>query len=219
MGFSDQLLEDGADIWRAQIEHPFVTELADGSLDPGAFRHWIEQDYRYLLDWARAFAVAGARARREETMRDLLSIAHSTLESEMDLHREFAADYGIEPEELATVRKAPTCEAYTNFLLRTAYEGSLAEIIAALYPCGQGFLDVADHAAKRADGEHRYTPWIETYTGEEFRDVVHLLGDIVDQYGDRYPGERDAMRDAFLTSARLEYEFWEMAYTQEGWSM
>ena len=219
MHFSDQLLDDGADIWAAQKAHPFVTELAAGTLDESVFRHWIEQDYRYLLDYARLFAIAGAKARDEQTMTDLLSIAHSTLDNEMDLHREFAADYGISRAELERVEKSPTCEAYTSFLLRTAYEGSIAEISAALYPCGQGFLDIGERAAELAEDEHQYTPWIETYTSEEFRNVVELMRDFVDRCGDRYPGEHEKMRDAFLTSARFEYQFWEMAYTQEQWEV
>jgi thiaminase/transcriptional activator TenA len=219
MSFSDQLLEEGADIWAAQKEHPFVTELAAGTLEKNAFRHWIEQDYRYLLDYARLFAVAGAKAQDEETMTDLLSIAHSTLEYEMDLHREFAAEYDIPREQLEAVEKAPTCEAYTSFLLRTAYEGSIAEISAALYPCGQGFLDIGDHAAELAEGDHEYTPWIETYTSEEFREVVDRMRAFVDRCGEQYPGEHEAMREAFLTSARFEYQFWEMAYTKEQWEL
>jgi len=219
MAFSDRLLEAGEHLWEAQKEHPFVVELAEGTLDESAFQYWIEQDYRYLLDYARLFAIAGAKARDEGTMTDLLSVAHSTLSHEMDLHRGFAADYGVSREDLERVRKAPTCEAYTSFLIRTAYEGSLAEISAALFPCGQGFLDVGEHAATLATEEHRYTPWIETYTSDEFRDVVGVMRDFVDQCGERYPGEHEAMREAFLTSARLEYRFWEMAYTQEDWGV
>ncbi|QLC34827.1 thiaminase II (plasmid) [Halarchaeum sp. CBA1220] len=219
MPISDDLLDAGEALWRAQKTHPFVTELADGTLDEAAFRHWVEQDYRYLLDYARLFAVAGARARDEATMTTLVGISHDTLAEEMDLHREFAADYGIAREELESVTKAPTCEAYTGFLVRTAYEGSLAEIAAALYPCAQGYLDVAAHAAERATGEHRYTPWLEAYTSDEFRAVVERIRDFVDRCGERFPGEHDAMREAFLTSARLEYRFWEMAYTREGWEV
>jgi thiaminase/transcriptional activator TenA len=217
MGFSDRLLDAGAEIWAAQMDHPFVVELAEGRLDDAAFRYWIEQDYRYLLDYARLFAVAGARARDEGTMTDLLDVAHTTLSHEMDLHREFAADYGVSRADLEGVEKAPTCEAYTSYLLRTAYEGSIAEISAALFPCGQGFLDVGEHAAALATEEHRYTPWIETYTGEEFREVVGTMRAFVDRCGEQYPGEREAMREAFLTSARFEYQFWEMAYTREEW--
>ena len=219
MAFSDQLLEDGEDLWAAQKQHPFVQELAAGTLDESAFRHWIEQDYRYLLDYARLFAIAGAKARDEGTMTDLLSIAHATLDHEMDLHREFAAEWGISRAELERVRKSPTCEAYTSFLVRTAYEGSIAEIAAAMYPCGQGFLDVGEYASAQATDDHRYTPWIEMYTGEEFRDVVALMRDLVDRCGEQYPGERGAMREAFRRSARLEYAFWEMAYTEQGWDV
>ncbi|ELY94737.1 thiaminase II [Natrialba taiwanensis] len=219
MAFSDHLLDAGADIWDAQKRHPFVTELAAGTLEEAAFRHWVKQDYRYLLDYARLFSIAGTKARDEATMTHLLGVAHNVLEHELDLHREFAADYGISGTELESVEKAPTCVAYTNFLVRTAYEGSLAEIAGALYPCMQGYLDVAEHMVELADEEHRYTPFIEMYTGEEFREATAWCREFVDRCGERYPGEQEAMREAFLTSAKLEYRFWEMAYTQEVWEL
>ncbi|MFC4246193.1 thiaminase II [Natribaculum luteum] len=219
MAFSDRLLETGADLWDAQKRHPFVRELADGTLAEEAFLHWVRQDYRYLLDYARTFAMAGTKARDEETMTHLMDVAHTILDYEMDLHREFAADYGIDRSDLESTEKAPTCVAYTNFLVRTASEGSLAEIAAAIYPCGQGYLDVAEHMADRATGEHRYTPFIEKYTSDEFREAVDWMRTFVDRCGERYPGEHEAMEEAFLTSARLEYRFWEMAYTREGWDV
>jgi len=217
MAFSDDLLAEGTAIWDAQKAHPFVVELAEGTLDEDAFRHWVEQDYRYLLDYARVFAIAGTKATEEETMTHLLGVAHEILDFEMALHREFAAGYDLTPGDLEAVEKVPTCVAYTNFLVRTAHEGSIAEIAAAIYPCGQGYLDIADQMAEIADGEHQYTPFIEKYTSDEFREAVAWMREFVDECGERYPGEHDAMREAFLRSARLEYQFWEMAYTQEEW--
>ncbi|MFW5978369.1 MAG: thiaminase II [Halohasta sp.] len=219
MSGSQQLLEAGSEVWAAQTAHPFVVELAAGTLDEAAFEHWVRQDYRYLQDYARLFAVAATKARDEETMTELLGIAHGVLDMEMDLHRSFAADYGISADDLEATEKAPTCVAYTNFLLRTAYEGSLAEIAAALYPCMQGYLDVADHMAQLADEDHRYTPFIELYTSEEFREEVDWCRGFVDRCWEASPGEHAAMEAAFLTSAKLEYRFWEMAYTQEGWGL
>jgi thiaminase/transcriptional activator TenA len=219
MAFSDRLLEAGEHVWKAQKDHPFVVELAEGTLDEAAFEHWVRQDYRYLLDYARLFAIAGTKVREETTMTRLLGVAHQVLDEEMDLHRSFAADYGISEAELEATKKAPTCVAYTNFLLRTAHEGSVAEIAAALYPCMQGYLDVAEHMAELADEKHRYSPFIDTYTSEEFRESVAWSREFVDRCGERYPGEHDAMERAFLTSAKLEYRFWEMAYTREGWGL
>lgn len=218
MAFSDDLLDAGAEIWAAQLEHPFVTELAAGDLDPVAFRRWLEQDYRYLFDYARTYAVAGAKAREETAMATLLSGADAVLSEELDLHRSFAAEYDVSETELAETTKAPTCEAYTSFLVRTAHERPVPVAVAALFPCMQGYLDVADHMADLAETDHRYTPFIETYTSDAFRAETAAIRELVDDCAAARPGYRDEMRDAFLTSARLELAFWEMAYTDEGWA-
>lgn len=217
MRFSDHLLDVGEDLWKAQKDHPFVRELADGSLDEAAFRSWLEQDYRYLLDYARTFAVLGGKARDEATMAHCFEVAHVIVEEEMDLHRSFAADFGLSRDDLAAVEKAPTCVAYTNYLLRTARERPLAVGAAAIYPCGQGYLDVAEHMAELADGEHRYTPFVEKYTGEPFRESVAWMREFVDRCAEENPSLRDEMEAAFRRSAELEHAFWEMAYAEEPW--
>ena len=219
MSFSDRLLEEGRQIWDAQRDHPFVRELAAGTLADEPFCHWVEQDYRYLLDYARVFAIAGTKASDEETMAHLTGIAHRIVADEMELHRTFAADYGLSADDLDTVEKSPTCVAYTNYLVRTAHEGSLAEIAAAVYPCGQGYLDVAEHMADLAECEHRFTPFIETYTSDSFRETVGWMTEFVDRCAEANPGEHEAMRSAFLRSARLEYAFWDMAYEREEWAV
>ncbi|MFB6072090.1 MAG: thiaminase II [Halobacterium sp.] len=219
MAFSDSLLAEAEPVWAAQYDHPFVTELADGSLDPAAFRHWVEQDYQYLLDYADVFSLAAASADDEATAVRLAETAHRILADELDLHREFAADYDLTPADLEAVEKAPTCQAYTDHLVRVAREGDLPTVAAAVYPCGQGYLDVADHAADLATDTHRYTPFLEKYTSDAFRETVAWMRDLVDRLADDNPGARDRMRAAFHRSARLEHDFWEMAYTQESWAV
>ncbi len=219
MAFSDTLLAEAEPVWTAQYDHPFVTELAAGTLDADAFRHWVEQDYRYLLDYTDVFSLAAPSADDEATTARLAETAHRILADEMDLHRSFAEEYGLTPADLEAVEKAPTCQAYTDHLVRTAREGDLPTIAAAVYPCGQGYLDVADHMAEIADGEHRYTPFVEKYTSDAFRETVAWMRDLVDELADAHPGAHDRMRAAFHRSARLEHDFWEMAYTREQWSV
>src|SRR5699024_9089209 len=215
MGYSDRLLDAGEGVWEAQKNHPFVTELAAGTLDERAFRVWLEQDYRYLRDYAQTFAVLGTKAREEETMAHCFAVAGNIVDEEMDLHREFAADYGLTPQDLASVEKVPTCVAYTNYLLRTATERPLGVGAAAIYPCGRGYLDIAEHMAERADGDHRYTPFIEKYTSDEFRESVAWMTELVDRCAERHPSLRDEMEAAFRRCTQLEHAFWEMAYTEE----
>jgi thiaminase/transcriptional activator TenA len=217
MGFSDHLLETEADLWMTQKNHPFVHELADGTLDEAAFRTWLEQDYRYLHDYARTFAILGTKAREEATMAHCFAVAGTIIDEEMDLHREFAAEYGLAPADLAEVKKVPTCVAYTNYLLRTARERPLAVGAAAIYPCGQGYLDIAEHMAELASGKHRYTPFITKYTSDEFRESVAWMRDLADRCAENNPSLHEEMETAFRRSAQLEHAFWEMAYTEESW--
>jgi thiaminase (transcriptional activator TenA) len=47
--------------WRAYTEHPFTNGLADGSLAEAAFRHYLVQDYLFLIEFARAYALCVAK--------------------------------------------------------------------------------------------------------------------------------------------------------------
>src|SRR5512138_1921837 len=60
--FSEYLRARVEPIWRAQHEHPFVRGIGDGTLPADRFRHWIRQDYRFLIEYCRLFGLAAARA-------------------------------------------------------------------------------------------------------------------------------------------------------------
>jgi len=42
--FSDELRADADALWQAQLDHPFVRGIADGSLPLDRFRFWVRQD-------------------------------------------------------------------------------------------------------------------------------------------------------------------------------
>jgi thiaminase/transcriptional activator TenA len=104
MPFSDQLRHAAADVWQAQHEHPFVRGIGDGTLDPERFRFYVRQDYLFLIEYGRLLALACARAPRLELIERFAELAHSTLRTEMDLHRAYAADWGISREQLERER-------------------------------------------------------------------------------------------------------------------
>ena len=59
----------GAD-WRRYVEHLFVRGLADGTLPEAAFRHYLAQDYLFLIDFARAYGLAAYKAAGLDEIRD-----------------------------------------------------------------------------------------------------------------------------------------------------
>ncbi len=59
--FTDRLWKRVEPIWNSYLEHPFVKGLGDGTLEQEKFKHWLKQDYVYLIDYARLFAICKGR--------------------------------------------------------------------------------------------------------------------------------------------------------------
>jgi thiaminase (transcriptional activator TenA) len=210
--FSQRLLEIGRPYVQRQLDHPTVRGIADGTLDERRFRAWLAQDYLFLLEYARLFALAAARAPDAATLRRLVDLAHSTLHDELSLHRSYAARFGLTEAELEGTAKSRTCAAYTDFLLRTAALGEYAEIVAALLPCMWGYSELGRAMAERGlPEEPRYRQWVETYADPDFADLAAWCADLLDQATDGLgKAQLDACERAFVTGLEHELAFWDV---------
>ena len=70
MSFFERLKAEASTEWRAYTEHPFTNGLADGSLAEAAFRHYLVQDYLFLIEFARAYALAVYKSPKLADMRE-----------------------------------------------------------------------------------------------------------------------------------------------------
>jgi thiaminase (transcriptional activator TenA) len=217
--FSEHLRAAASDIWEAQHAHPFVRGVGDGTLAVERFAHYVRQDYLFLIEYARMLALGAARADDLETMRRFADLAQAILGEEMELHRAFARDFGISESELEAEQPAPATQAYTDFLVRTAALGDLAELAAALLPCMWGYAEIGRRlAAAGAPPDERYARWIAMYASEEFEELAAWCCGLVDRLGAAAGDEgRARMTQAFVTCSRYELAFWEMGWTLERW--
>jgi thiaminase/transcriptional activator TenA len=214
---SEELRRAADPIVAAQHDHPFVRGIGDGTLAAQSFRHYVRQDYLFLLEYARLLALASARAPSLELMTRFAALARAILETELELHRAYASEWGISAEELERERMTPTTRAYTAFLLRTATLGDFAELVGALLPCMAGYREIGRRLAERGrPDDERYARWIDMYAGEEFGELADWCCDVADGVGADLTGEaRGRMRGAYLESARYELAFWDMGWRRE----
>ena len=227
MGFIEGVEERCLPVRRAILEHPFVTGIGRGDLDVERFKFYVAQDYVYLIDYARVLALGAARAPEPEVMSWFAGLLDETLNTEMELHRGYCAQFGISREELEATRPAPTTVAYTSYLLRVASQGSFGELAASLLPCQWGYWEIGEHLARRGgpstgSGQAAHAPlyaeWVGMYSSDEFRDLALRLRALTDGLGSvASPAEQVAMETAYVTSLRLEYQFWDMAWRLEAW--
>jgi thiaminase/transcriptional activator TenA len=219
MAFTDKLYEAARPLWDAQLEHPFVRGIADGTLEEERFKRWVRQDYRYLIEFARVFAWGAAKADRLESMGWFASALHLTLHTEMGLHRAYAARFGIDTAELEREPMWPTTRAYTDFLVRTAADGDLAELVAALLPCAWGYVHIARRlAALPPPKDPRYAEWIAQYASPEFAEAAEWLKREMNRLAEGATAERrQRLCELFVLSSRYEGCFWEMCWSGEAW--
>lgn len=68
MTFTDRLFKTGEPVWESYLEHPFVKGIGEGTLDKEKFIHYMKQDYVYLIEYARVFAIGSTKANDLKTM-------------------------------------------------------------------------------------------------------------------------------------------------------
>ncbi len=93
--FFERLKTSASAEWRAYTGHPFTDGMADGSLPETAFRRYLVQDYLFLIEFARAYALAVYKSPTLADMREAAAGISAILDVEMNLHVKLCADWGL----------------------------------------------------------------------------------------------------------------------------
>jgi len=210
----------GAD-WDAYTRHAFVRGLADGTLPESAFRAYLVQDYLFLVQFARAYALAAFKADGPAEMRAAARTLTAILDVEMDLHVRSCARWGLGEADMAATPEAMETTAYTRFVLDSGQRGDALDLAVALAPCVLGYGEIgrrlAGDPATRRDG-NAYGEWIDAYAGEDYQAVARDAGAELDRLWRGRGGDARAasLADLFGQATRLEAAFWDMGLRAAG---
>ena len=217
---TETLREKYSYLWDRLFNHPFVVGIGNGRLNLDKFQFYVKQDYFFLAQYSRVLALAVAKAPNLTDLSRFTDLLKETLDTEMSLHRAFCMKFGVSSSDLENTRPAPITLAYTDYLLRVAYEGTIMDVVATLLPCQWGYSETGLYLARTGDTSDKnpYAEWIQMYSAEEFTAFVDGLREFLDDLTSR-SGEADIERlsDHFLTATRYEFLFWDMSYNIQDW--
>src|SRR5258707_3189732 len=151
MSFFERLKEAASAEWRAYTDHPFENGWADGSLAEAAFRHYLVQDYLFLIEFARAYALSVYKSPKLAYMREAAAGLSAILNIEMNLHVKLCAGWGLSPSDLEQTPPAVEMLAYTRYVLDAGMAGGLPALKGALAPCVIGSPEIATLLAPGSD--------------------------------------------------------------------
>jgi thiaminase/transcriptional activator TenA len=217
MRFFERLKTAAAAEWRAYTEHPFTNAMADGSLSEAAFRHYLVQDYLFLIEFARAYALAVYKSPDLADMREAAAGLSAILDVEMDLHVKLCAGWGLSADDLEHAPPAVEMLAYTRYVLDAGMRGDLLSLKVALAPCVIGYAEIATRLAAHPHASaatNPYRVWIAEYAGAPYQEVADNARAHLESLADRYatPAREAELIAIFREATRLEADFWEMGW-------
>lgn len=205
-----QLRDTNQQTWDAYTRHPFVEQLGAGTLPKPAFQHYLIQDYLFLKQFIRAFALGVYKAETLEDMRFFQSMIDAILNTEMALHVTSSKEWGIAEHTLENTAEAHATVAYTRYVLDVAMTGDVLDLMVALSPCMLGYAEIATRLLPLSPADNPYLPWIETYSGEEYKAVAAASNEYLNTLFTRLgtPQRLAKLHTVFSTATQLEAAFW-----------
>ncbi|MBP6116825.1 MAG: thiaminase II [Neisseriaceae bacterium] len=217
--FSQRIFNKVQPLWDAYLSHPFVKGIGEGTLDHEKFKHYLEQDYVYLIEYSKLFSLGATQANDLDTKTLFANLLHGTLNFEMDLHRQYAAQFGISAEKLAATQPAATTVAYTSYMLNKAQSG-LPYTLAAVLCCAWSYNYIGLALAKWEGAlEHEfYGQWVKTYSSAEFTALANQCIDLIDHIAGDMPAVVQAeLEEIIVYTSYFEHMFWDMGETLAMW--
>lgn len=114
MKFSEELFDEVKEIWDEYLKHPFVKGIGEGTLDKEKFKNYLIQDYLYLKDYAKVFAMGLVKARSMKEMKFYHESIKGVLDDETAVHVNYLKGFGLSTDEVEKYKVELTTASYTK---------------------------------------------------------------------------------------------------------
>lgn len=198
-----QLLQNHTQIWQEATFHPFLAQCKLGTIKPNQFNTWLVQDYLFVVDFTRM--VARALAVAPPLHFDVILGGLSALKDELNWFKEKAAERQLD----FNTEKQATCTEYCDFM------HSLAAMPYPVQATAFWAIELAYNQGWQLPGvmPKPYNEFADRWGNPGFTDYVKLLEQQADEVLETASETiQQQTEEAFLKVAKLEKDFWQMAF-------
>lgn len=213
MSFVKECVRDSLPLWEACLNSAFLTQLERGSLPEDCFKGYIVEDSLYLREYAKVFGWAMTRAKTMEDIRICYALLSFVNEGENATRLQYLRRYGLEDAQIQHLPQRPANRAYTEYMLKAAMEGDMAECMMACLPCmiSYGWIFQALWRRSPQVRESVYWPFVKDYTQQAYMDSCGRWAAYTDALMEALPAQRkEKCLQIFRQCSRYELDFWNM---------
>lgn len=203
---------------------PQMQEILRGEMPMERFRWQIRQNYQYLLEYTKCWAVGFAKAHGFEEMQQWYSIVKSTFEDTVAINRSYWAEQiGISCDDLENTVMAEKKRSYTAHELARAFEGDLAACMMGLFPCNVLYMHMGNDLLPlcKLDPDNMFYKWIEFYTLPAYRSKCEREIEMINSLcANKSGAELKRLLEIFAIGCNYELLQWrDMYYKMETWPL
>ena len=212
---SERLRQAAAPIWEKCLHHPFVTAIGDGTLPVEKFQYFMLQDYLYLFDYAKVFALGVVKAQDRALMQTFSQNVNAILNGEMNSHRAYMHRLGITEEQVSAVQPSLDNLSYTHYMMAVADMGGPMEIVASILACSWSYAEIGQALAKLPGAADHpfYGESVRSYASDDYAATNQALIDLMDELAEGITeAQFDRLAEIFVNCSRYELGFWDMAW-------
>ena len=208
-----QTLRHNCPSWDDYIQHDFVKQLAAGTLASDSFRHYLVQDYLYLIHYTRVMALSVYKSDTLAQMRVGQAGINAMLDMEIGMYLDFCRQWSIPLEQVENAPEYAMTIAYSRYILDAAMSGSLAELYAAIAPCLMGYGEIGKRIKEQGFiTGNPYQPWLDVFSSDDFQAITaQNEAQINTLLADASPAQANKFQRLFNTATRMEVNFWQQA--------
>ena len=208
-----QTLRHNCPSWDDYIQHDFVKQLAAGTLASDSFRHYLVQDYLYLIHYTRVMALSVYKSDTLAQMRVGQAGINAMLDMEIGMYLDFCRQWSIPLEQVENAPESAVIIAYSRYILDAAMSGSLAELYAAIAPCLMGYGEIGKRIKEQGFiTGNPYQPWLDVFSSDDFQAITaQNEAQINTLLADASPAQANKFQRLFNTATRMEVNFWQQA--------
>lgn len=216
MLLTDYLFEEVKTIWDEYLNHPFITEMGEGTLDKEKFKKYLIQDFLYLKEYAKVYGMGLVKSETIEEMKFFKQSINGIMKDESATRITYLKNFGEKIEELEKYKISFENDNYTSFMKSVALTGDLLDLVIAVLPCAWSYYYIGKKMKETYGNsleENFYGPWIESYSCKEYAKCAQKNIDFVNKNcGNLDQNKKEKLRDIFIKASVYEMKFWDMAY-------
>lgn len=215
MSFVKKVVDDSMDIWNQCLNHPFLQEMATGTLPEEKMKVYMIQDSLYLRDYARMYAAAIYNSHTIHDIQLYYMLLGFVTEGESVTRLNYLKKFGLTDEDIDKMSPLPENKAYTSHMLKYAEKGEIPEILMAVLPCLFSYVYIFRKLVETIPDieKSKYIDIIHDYSIDDYVKTCEDFGKFTEEKCKGLSEERKSeLLKIFRISSECELNFWEMAY-------